>query len=687
LKELANKHQGLIIFAALGSVFVLLQMRVQSILPSIMGDELFYSMQSRKLELSELSIPNYLYSWLYSSTNMCGINFYSCAKNLNLVFFAGFVALIFWLATQFMNRWWAGALAVATALSPLSAYTAVFMPESMYFFLALLAVVALWLASKSQVWWHLTLAAVVLGLASLVKPHALFLAAGASIYLLLIHWGSLKQQGLAIANYLGTTLATKLVLGFVFAGANGLTLFGPTYSGAAGDFIGTLFGQDQNSSTSTDSGGDSEVATALEGGGLTELLGYALGQLGWLTVVVGLVGAGLVAASLSGFKLLSRSAAEEPLRRLAQLLLISLGTMVIVVAAFAAQVTYGGDDHTQRLLFRYFEFLIAPISVVATATLLRQTTTNLRARILALVAGATALAFLGYSSIIDSQQMFADSTFLYGLTANEFSKLFGLFFVLATLAALLSAWQLRTGAFVLAIALGFGGLGTLSIDRLYSQAAFPGFIDSAGIFARDYLADVPSEQIYFLGTNKQLTEASIFWLDKPNVGRQFFIPGSLVDEQLIPEGVRWLVVLDGVGYDGERLFEVVGNQFSVARVGPINEHRFDRQMTTSPLSAVSGLSEPTALGSWNTGPEMSIEFGSDLQANARFVVSLLVSDAMVGQPLLFKLGESELEVVLDQPGTSIDLRLEFANQQPETTLEIRAIGEKTMLVSRVEITN
>jgi phosphoglycerol transferase len=687
LKELANKHQNLIIVTALLSVFVVLQMRVQSILPAIMGDEYVYSMQARKLELSELLIPNYFYSWVYSSTNMCGINYYSCAKNLNLLFFAGFIGLIFWLATRFVNRWWAGAIAFATAISPLGTYTSVFMPESMYFFFALLAVIALWWASKDQVWWHFALAGLALGLASLVKPHALFLAAGATVYLALVYWGRPRQQGVAIASYLGAALATKFGLGFVFAGPNGITLFGPTYSGTAGDFVGALFGNgsaSQDLSVTVD--GSAEAPTG-ESSAFLELTTNALTQLGWQSVVIGLLAAGLIAAAASGTKLISKSESDPDFRRLTQLLMISLATMIFVVAAFSAQVTYGGDDHTDRLLLRYFEFLIAPIAVVAVAAVSRQKDSNLRVRPLLLVVIFSALAFMGYATILDSQQMFADSVFLYGLTASDFTKLFGLFFVLTSLLAVLFAWQLRAGALAVVLVLGFGGLGSFSTDRLYSQAAFPGPIDSAGIFARDYLTNVPSEQIFFLGTNKQLTEASIFWLDKPNIGREYFLRGSVVNEGLIPKEVRWVVALEGVGFVGERLFEVKGDRFAIARVGPVNEHRFDQQMINSPLMSFSGLSNPTALGSWNLGEDIRLEFKSPLSPNARVVLSVLASSAAVGQPLTFRLGDAELEVVLDQAGTSVDLRLAFANQQPESVLEIRTSAGTAVLLSRIEITD
>ncbi len=684
MKALANKYQSLIIGTALLSVFVVLQMRVQSILPAIMQDEYVYSMQARKLELSEIRFANYLYSWIYSGTNMCGINFYSCAKNLNLLFFAGFVGLIFWLATRFVNRWWAGAVALAVALSPLSTYTSVFMPESMYMFFALLSVIALWQASKQQIWWHFALAGVALGLTSLVKPHALFLAAGAVLYLAVLFWGNYRQMATAVGAYLGGTLITKLGLGFLLAGPNGLTLFGPSYSGALSGFVNTILGRG-SSSGSTEPAGPGVEAAANEPSGLVQLATYAITQLGWQSVVIGLLAAGLIAAASGGFKLISKTDSDPELLRLTQLLLISLATMLFVIAAFSAQVTYSGDDHTSRLLLRYFEFLIAPIAVVAVAAIAREQTSNLKARPLLVVTALAAIAAVGYYTVLGGQQMFADSTFLYALTASDFARIFGLFFVLASLLAILFAWQLRLVGFVTVLLIGFGGLGTLGMQRLYNSASVIGPMDSAGIFARDYLALVPSDQIFFLGTNKQLTEASIFWLDKPNVQKELFVRGSLVDESLIPEGVRWIVVLNGIAYQGERLYEVVGGDFSVARVGPIDEHRFDLKMLNSPLQSFTGLSEPTALGTWNTSDFVTLELNEPLPANARFTITVSIAPSLIGQPIKLKLGDSELEVTLEEAGVPIDLNLEFNNDAPAQALEIQTTGVATMLISRLKL--
>jgi hypothetical protein len=56
--------------------------------PAILGDEYLYSMNSRKAAPWETSpagdFSNYLFNFIYQSTNLCGNSFYGCAKILNI---------------------------------------------------------------------------------------------------------------------------------------------------------------------------------------------------------------------------------------------------------------------------------------------------------------------------------------------------------------------------------------------------------------------------------------------------------------------------------------------------------------------------------------------------------------------------------------------------------------------------
>jgi phosphoglycerol transferase len=654
-----------------------------------MQDEYVYSMQSRKVPLTESEFPNFLYSWLYSSTNACGINYYSCSKNLNLVFFAGFVGLVFWLSIRFLNKWWALAISLATALSPLRIFTAVFMPESMYFFFALASLVALWWASKSSTWWHYSLAGVLLGLTSLVKPHALFLIAAAVLYLLIIRWSSWKAFAAQAVNFVATTIASKLVVGVFLAGPNGFTLFGTGYTNSVTNFTENL----------TSLGApESSLAAALvpmaasTGFSLTSFLSQAFFQLGWQLAAVSLLALAPLVAILMRLRFAKadtssgdKGARSTELQRLALLLVLSLATMVGVISAFAAMVTVSGDDHSNRILLRYYEFLIPALTVVSIALLgsdAKQKVNLLRvigAGLLLLTAG------IGLGWTEPASQMIADSSYRFAFTA--LGDLAPLLLIAAALGAALafargSKAQLGFGLVVL-ISMAF--IGNAGQDRLYNQAGFLSPIDSAGIFARDYLAQEEGATIFYAGVNKQLTLASIFWVDKPGVQYQLFSPGQQVTEADLPEGTKWVVLVSGVDLAADQLYQVTAEGFTIARVGEPTEHRFDQQMQNSPLADFDGLEPKSAMGSLNSEAEVRIRFTDALPALAKLRVTVVPNDKALGQITSFSIGDSTLEVQFEQPGMPAVLDLEFGNLGGEQELVVQAPGPGSLWLQSIEL--
>jgi phosphoglycerol transferase len=639
-----------------------------------MQDEYVYSMQSRKVPLTESEFPNFLYSWLYSSTNACGINYYSCAKNLNLVFFAGFVGLIFWLSQRFLGKWWGFAISVSTALSPLGIYTSVFMPESMYFFFALASLLALWWASRSATWWHYALAGFLLGLTSLVKPHALFLLGAAVIYLGVIRWQSWKVFALQFSAYLASSIATKLIIGVLLAGQNGFTLFGTGYTKSVTDFTDNLTSLGATEST---------LAAALvpmaasTGFSLTSFLSQAFFQLGWQFAAVVLLALAPVVAVLAKLKFVkdkasdpAREASDIGLQHLALLLVLSLVTMVGVISAFAAMVTVGGDDHSNRILLRYYEFLIPALVVVSIALLGSEAKQKVNllgvvgAGLLLLIAG------IGLGWTEPASQMIADSSYRFAFTAlGDLAPLFLLAAVLAAVLAFVRGKLARLG-FGVVVLVSMALIGSLGQDRLYNQAGFMTPADSAGIFARDFLAAEAGETIFFAGTNKQLTLASIFWADKPGILWGVFAPGQTIADGEIPEGVSWVVILSDLSLDAGQSYQVTGRGFSIAKVGPVIEHRFDQNMLNSPLESIDGIVSATQQGAVNSSPEVTLRFREDLPAQSKLSLSIVPSDSVIGQVTTFTLGDSTLEVIFEQAGVLANLDLEFGNSAPQTELVI-----------------
>jgi hypothetical protein len=96
--------------------------RIWSVLPAVMQDEYVYSIQARFTPFADQLYPNYLFSWLYSTTSACGTGFYGCGKGLNVIFFLATLAFIFLIARRLLSVTWAAMISTVAALSPIHVY-------------------------------------------------------------------------------------------------------------------------------------------------------------------------------------------------------------------------------------------------------------------------------------------------------------------------------------------------------------------------------------------------------------------------------------------------------------------------------------------------------------------------------------------------------------------------------------
>ena len=254
--------------------FVYLVFRNTGLMPWVMGDERLYSYYSRLAPLSDATIPNYLYYFVYGLASQCGDAFLDCARALNSVFFLLAIPIIYAVARKVCSPAVALMICAVTALGPANTYTAFFTPEPMYFFgfwVLTWAVIRVPGPAPLRNW---VVIGVMVGLLSLIKPHALFLLAGLGLYLSLLsrrhqRAGWIRSAALATVALVAATLLTKFALGYASAGENGLSLFGTLYGSGLSRF------------------GSEGLATLL-GGALTSLQGHVpvLAALFGLSLVV-----------------------------------------------------------------------------------------------------------------------------------------------------------------------------------------------------------------------------------------------------------------------------------------------------------------------------------------------------------------------------------------------------------------
>ena len=493
-----NKIAAVIGLVVLGFVY----WRLMPTLPTVMQDELVYMIQSRHTDPVDARFPNYLFSWVYSSTLWLGTEFYNYVKFLNFIFLAGFGAIIYLLSRRMFGLWISLAVALAAIAGPASLYGSIFMPEAMYIFFAGLSfyiVLKVPAAPIKSSWKWVLAAGFLMALTSLVKPHALFLTVGFALFFLFASkWRTEKiaDRLFAASTFLATTIAFKLLGGFILAGPNGVTLFGG-YGSLESLFqrFFSLIGLSGSEASTEGSEGNSIAQPT------ASFLELTVQQFGLHFLAMGF----LLAPAWYVFFSTKFSVKSS----MAELALFSLGTMMVVISAFGAYVTTTGDDHTDRVLLRYYEFLI-PIVYLGAYQVLRQKHPEGILKYVFFGLFLVSAVLISANGISGTEPKLSDSSYLLGIFDNlDMRWLYS--------AALIAAFLFILGA---PVKLAQYTAATVSFATLFAGFSAqqnqldinsqPIGSDFAGQFVRDEFPGVPGGDIYVVGSDKQLVEASIF---------------------------------------------------------------------------------------------------------------------------------------------------------------------------------
>lgn len=336
--------------------------------PRIMADELIYSRSAIYLSPGDSPFGNYLFSLLAAWVTSLAPDAYSGIKVMNLIL--GLVTLlgVYAFGKLFLEKeplLWTVALA---SLFATSQYSQLFMPESLFFALLVWSLVFVAQSGSSQSlargYLNLGLSGALLGLAALTKPHAfLFLPA-----FLLIWLFNSRQFGKAslMVKFGLPLLAFVLVrfgIGYVVFGERTLTLF-PGYLSGGGNQVDGVFYRAQDLFFTPNSTDQLELGSyfqdVLSQGSLFSAVGIAM--VGPLIVIPFL--AFLMVKPLS-----KQTNFEDSLLWMGSTLCLN----GFAITIFSAPIfTFFGDDHSDRILMRYWEPLIALLAVVAYGWIARQ---------------------------------------------------------------------------------------------------------------------------------------------------------------------------------------------------------------------------------------------------------------------------------------------------------------------------
>ena len=539
--------------------------RVAMVNPAILGDEYLYSINARKAAPWDPSpagdFSNYLFNLVYSSTNMCGDAFYTCGKLLNLVFFLGFLTVIFIIAKRYMNYWIAFAFTILAGLSPLSVYTSMFLPESMYFFFLSLVFATVLKAADTYAWKDWAVVGALIGITSLVKPHAWLSAIAIGIFLVVLGLTNAKYRFGPLLKAIGAISAGailgRVVIGFLVAGPKALGFFGQYLNS------GTFAEITRGSAATTDVAA-SPVGTSPMNG-VISLFGIQL-NIHMLTIAA-LMGVAILGVTVGVIELIKTRELTK-VTALSLLAFIWLFSLVIEIVMFTGWITGSGDDHTTRVLERYYDFLfvIVPLAGLAALTSKFMTETKIWIRLPLAVVMLILItpAFSGFFGTLTIQ--IADAPNLAGLVVNQdvfnAAALFGFaslivfaFFPKYTplvLIGLLPVTMIGTGFQIQGQYQGFRG-------ELNAQ-------DKAGQYLRANLTPEQVDSTWIVATSRFEATNVAIWADSASLKYDLFGPGSTLDATLVPEGTSYVLVTGDLTYAGAVLETIPGEGYTLHRI-------------------------------------------------------------------------------------------------------------------------
>ena len=551
--EILGKLPVAITAVLVSAIFVLL--RFAQTLPTVMQDEYVYMTQIHLRPVSGNEFGNFLHSAVYSLAFYFE-NFYLATKMLNVVFLILFALAVLFLARRFLESWVATLLTVGTVLSASSLYASVLMPEMMFFAFASWSlaffVFALGPNSRNQ-FVFLGLSIFSLALAGVTKPHAIILMLGfvlAIVALLLTKRLKFRKALSAVLCTIVGYLGFKMLLGLLLAGSNGLTIIGANYERSLTNFIGQLFVFNEGAMSA--SSGSINPVDAI---GISTFILFTIFHSGLLILAFMFMTLGLP------LFLLRKPGDLSDL----QLVVIVVSVVyLIAISAFTGLVTFSGDDHSNRLLGRYFEFL-APFVLIAVFTELAKMH-PLTAERKSLLGIGLALLATGWLALLPNTDFkLSDSGTLFGAYGEQLIP----WMVVAVTGLVIIIAVDRPKRLMTFVSIAV--ISTVSIIGLSAQQqqielnSGKVAADFAGEDLRENFAEIPGDQVVVLGTNQQLAFVTKFWSLKSDVDHFLLTPDATVsinDEVLekysLVVELPQISVLDGTELSGGDGYRILG---------------------------------------------------------------------------------------------------------------------------------
>jgi phosphoglycerol transferase len=639
--------EWLSIAAVSALAFWFLTARLVGVQVSVLADEYLYVLDAHYKGLDEATYPNYLFQWIYSSTKMCGAEFYSCARSINALFVI-FGAIFIYLLAKLIGRskLLAGLAAVAAILGTYGTYTAYFMPEAIFNGLMMVffwAIIRFGKTDNLLVWAAIGSS---LGIASLAKPHGLFVVPAVVIFFAL--WTrATKDKWLIPALlrnvvFVASVVGTKFLFGYLLAGERGLGLFG---------MYGTLATVTE-ATTST-------ISSSVAGEGVSVFF-TGWGQTLMVAIVIGLA----LPVSIHGFiQSFKRSSPLFETVMFRSLFGIALLNMMAAIALFEALLNSDIWMHT-----RYYSYLI-PLALVALIEALRRNESNVWPW--AKYAVVSVFLGLGVYNLVTTAAPYSSNW----IDAPDFRAYVdslptaGLTTALVMIAALIWFWKFRVsmvmGLVILVSMSTYSGAFTSNFLRTAFGYEM-GYEDVARI-VRDFLPQDEADRAVFVGQN-EILQRTVF---SSLTGTAQIVPLSDqgLDRESLDPTKSWLIAVGEPllnGFDAPTISSLGFNLFSL-------DSKNSLKPRNSRVSEFTFSCEDLESSDWACGRQTSVRLDRQFPASATVNLIFEVSQLASQGDIEFVLGDAKIAGKFPPGLNSINIK--FANSKAEEELQINSLLE------------
>jgi hypothetical protein len=265
---------------------------------------------------------------------------------------------------------------------------------------------------------------------------------------------------------------------------------------------------------------------------------------------------------------LVRTREARTVNLLALLSFIWLGSMVIIIVIFTGWLTGGGDDHTTRVLLRYYDFLfiLVPLSGLAVFVSKVVNLQNVFVRWALAIGFGTVITNSFTNNFSNLTIQIADAPNLAGLVVN-LETFNGVAVTMALALGVFATFPHYTKwAFVALLPFSMISAGWQIQDQYIGFRGDLSVADKAGQYVYTNLTESEKQNLHILANTRFDATNIAIWVDEPQLEYELASPGSVYDKEWAPKEASWIVSIGEIDVAGDIKEKLTGDGFVLYRI-------------------------------------------------------------------------------------------------------------------------